>query len=327
MDAHRLRRVLLAGLLLRSATRCFVSPPGSVGSRSSYLRRDLLAISASSEVLLRPPSSAWAEGFDPFGEEQKKQAPKDLKNPPEDAQVTKSGLKWKILKAVDCEAMKCAKPRAFDKVSVAFTGFEPDGRVFDSSRTRGKVQFQVSQVIRGWTEGLQKMNVGETIRLWIPGDLGFGSEGKGGPPGDIVLDVTLFGLKRGQAPPPTPEELTAPADAEVTESGLASKVIRPGNGTDTAKEANRAVVEWYGWTADGQLFDSSINRGEPQVEVQQQNVPKGFWEGLKLMKAGETRRFWVPPQLGYGSTRTDGGPCGPLIFDVNLESFRNDFFR
>ena len=35
--------------------------------------------------------------------------------------------------------------------------------------------------------------------------------------GDIVLDVTLFGLKRGQAPPPTPEELTVPADAEVTE--------------------------------------------------------------------------------------------------------------
>ena len=42
---------------------------------------------------------------------------------------------------------------------------------------------------------------------------------------------------------------------------------------------NHAQVEWYGWTADGQLFDSSINRGEPQVEVQQQNVPKGFWEG------------------------------------------------
>jgi hypothetical protein len=36
---------------------------------------------------------------------------------------------------------------------------------------------------------------------------------------------------------------------------------------------------------------------------------------------------WLDLRLGYGSTRTDGGPCGPLIFDVNLESFRNDFFR
>lgn len=40
-----------------------------------------------------------------------------------------------------------------------------------------------------------------------------------------------------------------------------------------------AQVEWYGWTADGVLFDAAINRGEPAVEVQQQNVPKGFWEG------------------------------------------------
>ena len=38
-------------------------------------------------------------------------------------------------------------------------------------------------------------------------------------------------------------------------------------------------VEWYGWTADGQLFDAALNRGEPAVEVQQSTVPKGFWEG------------------------------------------------
>eukprot|EP00434_Breviolum_minutum_P038210 symbB.v1.2.033890.t1/scaffold4268.1/size42138/3 len=169
------------------------------------------------------------------------------------------------------------------------------------------------------------MNVGETIRLWVPGELAFGSEPKGGPPGDIVLDVTLFGLKRGPTPPPTPDDLTAPADADVTPSGLATKIIRPGNGTETAQEANRAVVEWYGWTADGQLFDAALNRGEPAVEVQQSTVPKGFWEGLKLMKVGETRRFWVPAELGYGSSRTDGGPCGPLIFDVNLQSFGSGF--
>ena len=43
------------------------------------------------------------------------------------------------------------------------------------------------------------------------------------------------------------------------------------------------------------------------------------------MKVGETRRFWVPAELGYGSSRTDGGPCGPLIFDVNLQSFGSGF--
>ena len=46
------------------------------------------------------------------------------------------------------------------------------------------------------------------------------------------------------------------------------------------------------------------------------------------MREGETRRLWVPPALGYGSERDDGGPCGPLIFDVSLQSFeKGGFFR
>lgn len=329
----RVRRscwLLLLGLFLHGTGRPFLSlfrEERVERSTRELLRREAWAASALS-VLGVPSTEVFAEGFDPFGEELKKQAPQDLKTPPEDAQVSPSGLKWKILKAADCATTKCAKPRAFDKVSVAYTGWQPDGNVFDSSRTRGKVQFQVGEVIRGWTEGLLKMNVGETARLWIPGDLAFGSEGKGGPPGDIVIDVSLFGLKRSPTPPPpTPEDLlTPPADAVTLPSGLVTKVIRPGNATaEAATEANRAMVEWYGWTAiDGQLFDASYNRAPGAVEVQQQNVPKGFWEGVKLMKTGETQRFWVPPNLGYGSQRTDGGPCGPLVFDVYLESFKTD---
>ena len=46
------------------------------------------------------------------------------------------------------------------------------------------------------------------------------------------------------------------------------------------------------------------------------------------MQPGETRRLWVPPALGYGSERDDGGPCGMLIFDIFLESFeKGGFFR
>ncbi|CAJ1332854.1 unnamed protein product [Effrenium voratum] len=304
------------------ACTCFSLP-----ERRVTLRREVLVLT-SAEVLR--PKEASAQGFDPFGEEQKKKAPKDLKTPPADAQVTKSGLKWKILKPVDCETQKCAKPRSFDKVSVDFTGYQLDGTIFDTSRKRGRVTCGVGQVIRGWTEGLQLMNVGEVARLWIPESLAFGSEGKSGPAGDIVVDVKLYGIKRGPNPPPTPEDVSAPPpDAVFEPSGLATKVVRPGNGTQTAKEAefNRAVVEWYGWTADGQLFDASLNQGKSAVEVQQQNVPKGFWEGIGLMLPGETRRFWVPAALGYGKTRTDGGPAGPLVFDVFLEEAKKDFFR
>lgn len=49
--------------------------------------------------------------------------------------------------------------------------------------------------------------------------------------------------------------------------------------------------------------------------------------GIGLMLPGETRRFWVPAALGYGKTRTDGGPAGPLVFDVFLEEAKKDFFR
>ena len=52
-------------------------------------------------------------------------------------------------------------------------------------------------------------------------------------------------------------------------------------------------MEWYGWTADGNLFDAGANRGSAAKEVQQQNVPKGFWEGAagtrRLMKVGENQ--------------------------------------
>lgn len=63
-----------------------------------------------------------------------REAPKDLKSPPLDAEVTASGLKWKILKKADCEVQKCAKPRAFDKVSVAFIGrpFDIEQRCIDN---------------------------------------------------------------------------------------------------------------------------------------------------------------------------------------------------
>ncbi|CAK9053147.1 unnamed protein product, partial [Durusdinium trenchii] len=148
----RVRRscwLLLLGLFLHGTGRPFLSlfrEERVERSTRELLRREAWAASALS-VLGVPSTEVFAEGFDPFGEELKKQAPQDLKTPPEDAQVSPSGLKWKILKAADCATTKCAKPRAFDKVSVAYTGWQPDGNVFDSSRTRGKVQFQVGEVI------------------------------------------------------------------------------------------------------------------------------------------------------------------------------------
>lgn len=71
------------------------------------------------------------------------------------------------------------------------------------------------------------------------------------------------------------------------------------------------------------VFNHCNTHGSARARAKQTEHEK-LVAGVKLMKTGETQRFWVPPNLGYGSQRTDGGPCGPLVFDVYLESFKTD---
>lgn len=84
-----------------------------------------------------------------------------------------SGLQYQVIKQGNG-----ASPTAQSTVSVHYTGKLINGKVFDSSVERGQpAQFGVSQVIRGWTEGLQKMKVGDKWMLFIPPDLGYGLRG------------------------------------------------------------------------------------------------------------------------------------------------------
>lgn len=112
-----------------------------------------------------------------------------------------------------------------------------------------------------------------------------------------------------------PEDVaTPPEDAEVTESGLASRVLEPGEGDAAPGPTSEVLVHYTGWTAEGELFDSSVVRGEPAV-FPLDRVIDGFAEGLQLMVEGEKRRFWIPEELAYGPT----GPLpGMLVFDVQL---------
>ena len=77
--------------------------------------------------------------------------------------------------------------------------------MFDSSVARGEtISFPLNMVIKGWTEGLQLMVVGEKRRFWIPADLAYGSGGMGRPSGMLVFDVELFSFKSKPKPPPAP---------------------------------------------------------------------------------------------------------------------------
>ena len=105
-----------------------------------------------------------------------------------------SGLQYEVLKTGDGQ-----KPGPNDKVRCHYHGTLIDGRVFDSSIERGQpAVFGVSQVIRGWTEALQLMNVGSKWRLFIPSDMAYGAHGAGEaiePNMTLIFDVELLGIE------------------------------------------------------------------------------------------------------------------------------------
>ena len=244
-------------------------------------------------------------------------APADVAAPPADTVKTASGLATKVL----TPGTGKEHPGAQDQVKVHYTGWTRTGKMFDSSVTRNEpATFKVDQVIKGWTEGLQLMAVGEKRRLWIPGALAYGDHPRmGAPGGDLVFDVELLEIKAAPKPPETPADVKAPpATAKKTASGLAYTILKKGEGTRSPKATDTVTVHYSGWTTDGKLFDSSVTRGEPMSFALNQ-VIKGWTEGVQLMKVGDTARFWIPGNLAYGDKPTrPGAPAGMLVFDIEL---------
>ena len=124
---------------------------------------------------------------------------------------------------------------------------------------------------------------------------------------------------RPPAIPVPPDVAKPPADAQVTASGLASKVLSPGTGTLRPTATSVVMVHYSGWTTDGQMFDSSVARNEP-IDFPLNRVIPGWTEGLQLMVVGEKRRFWIPSNLAYNNA--PGAPQGMLVFDVELLDFK-----
>jgi FKBP-type peptidyl-prolyl cis-trans isomerase len=122
--------------------------------------------------------------------------PTDVKAAPASAKKTASGLAYRVLTAGKGKV----SPKATDAVSVHYSGWTPDGKMFDSSVTRGEpTSFPLNRVIKGWTEGVQLMKEGDKFRFWIPGDLAYGDKPKrpGAPAGPLVFDVELLEIKGG----------------------------------------------------------------------------------------------------------------------------------
>lgn len=246
-------------------------------------------------------------------------APEGVLIAPADAQKTESGIATLVLKASESKEM----PTADDIVKIAFKGWNASGRYLGGSDDQGRpLDVPVSKApIKAWTEILPLMKKGEKRRLWIPAAQGFAQQRPGAPAEDLVFEIEILEITKGQPAPEAPADVAAPpADAQKTESGLASKVLAKGIGDKNPGATTKVTVHYSGWTTDGKMFDSSVQRGKPS-SFALNGVIAGWTEGLQLMVEGEKRRFWIPEALAYKGQ--PGRPAGMLVFDVELISIDN----
>jgi FKBP-type peptidyl-prolyl cis-trans isomerase FklB len=110
----------------------------------------------------------------------------------DEVSVTASGLQYEVINKGDSDQ----SPTASSTVRTHYHGTLLDGTVFDSSYDRGQpAEFPVGGVIKGWTEALQMMNVGDKWRLYVPYELAYGEQGAGGaigPYATLIFDVELL---------------------------------------------------------------------------------------------------------------------------------------
>ena len=120
------------------------------------------------------------------------------------------------------------------------------------------------------------------------------------------------------------EENKKKEGVKVTESGLQYEVLEEGEG-DSPAETDMVEVHYEGTLINGEVFDSSYERGEP-TSFPLNRVIQGWTEGLQLMKEGAKYRFVIPAELAYGEREVGGGQIPPnstLIFTVELLDVKN----
>ncbi len=107
-------------------------------------------------------------------------------------------------------------------------------------------------------------------------------------------------------------------NVKTTASGLQYVVVKEGTGAQPTAE-DEVTVHYTGKLVSGQVFDSSVNRGEPATFPLNRVIP-GWTEGVQLMKEGAKYTFFIPSDLAYGAQGVPNAipPHSTLIFEVEL---------
>jgi len=232
---------------------------------------------------------------------------KEISKPPADTKKTAGGVAYKISKEGAGE-----KPAAKQVITFQFVAKAMDGEIVQDSHSEPTPPtVPLDKLPKELAELFMDMKAGEQRQCWLP-------ESRA-PGGFIAADLELISFKDAPPAPEVPKDISAaPADAAKTASGIAHKVLTPGNGKTHPKETDTVKVHYSGWTTDGNMFDSSVTRGEP-AQFMLNGVIKGWTEGVQLMVVGEKRRFWIPEELAYGpAVPGSNRPGGMLVFDIEL---------
>jgi len=101
-------------------------------------------------------------------------------------------------------------------------------------------------------------------------------------------------------------------------TALVKEDLQPGTGKTATKDST-VKVNYFGWTSDGTIFDSSKKDGvATPIEFPLKGVIAGWTEGLDGVKAGGVRKLTIPASKAYGDNPQNGAPAGPLVFIVQV---------
>ena len=220
-------------------------------------------------------------------------------------------------------------------ITAHYHGTLLNGTIFDSSVERGDpIVFPINRVVKGWQEAIPMLKKGGKGKFIIPSHLAYGGQAKGKIPANSVLvfDIELVDF----TDPAAEQKAQAEADdklikeylatngikAEMHESGIYYVIEKPGEGTDHPDGSTNITAHYHGTLLNGNIFDSSVERGEP-LQFNLGRVIKGWQIGIPLLKKGGKGTLYIPSALAYGA-RGAGGVIPPnavLIFEVELIDF------
>jgi len=238
--------------------------------------------------------------------------PADVAQPPKDAHRSRSGLSWKILRP----GRGPERAERNDCVSALYTIWKRDGSVLGSSRTwsqSGKTCLRA--MIPGMAEAVKGMAPGEQRRIWIPARLGYDDDDDKARATDLTVDFELIEIQKA---PPVPVDLKSPpASATKLPSGVSYRRIKKGSGTEHPSSKTQMLLDFSGWTLNGDLIESTVMAGHP-ASYELISAMRGWRDVLQLMVVGDKVRIWIPAALAFGDKPRRGQPKGDLVYDLEL---------